>query len=42
MFVCELLEPEREKSFLLSLSRKATGVGSDFLGNESVLMAFTF
>lgn len=40
--MCELVGPEREKSFLLSLSRKATGVGGDFLGNESILIVFTF
>lgn len=33
---------EKEKSFLLPLTRKATGVGADFLGNESILSAFTF
>lgn len=33
---------EKEKYFLLSLSRKATGVEADFLGNETILVAFTF
>lgn len=33
---------ETGKSFLLSLSRKATCVGAAFLGNESILSAFIF